>query len=137
MEEESITVLHNNCFGGWTINPIVTDLYNERRNAIIPIKYMPDDYASEVTRHDPILVDIYHELGETFDNDRSISQTNAETIPAKYKDYYHIEEYEGRETVVINMDKYEFAVLKEQIRLLLENTATTDAEKIAAVRQLL
>ena len=137
MEEESITVLHNNCFGGWTINPIVTDLYNERRNAIIPIKYMPDDYASEVTRHDPILVDIYHELGETFDNDRSISQTNAETIPAKYKDYYHIEEFDGRETVVINMDKYEFAVLKEQIRLLLENTATTDAEKIAAVRQLL
>ena len=137
MEEESITVLHNNCFGGWTINPIVTDLYNERRNAIIPIKYMPDDYASEVTRHDPILVDIYHELGETFDDNRSISQTKAETIPAKYKDYYHIEEFDGRETVVINMDKYEFAVLKEQIRLLLENTATTDAEKIAAVRQLL
>jgi hypothetical protein len=139
-EDETIAVLYNHCYGGWTLNPLVTELYNERKKAINPafkpVTCMPDDYGSVVTRHDPLLVDIYYELGANFDG-ASYSQTNVETIPAKYKDYYDIQEYDGYETVIINHEKYALGSLKEQLRTLLENTATTDAEKIKAVRQLL
>jgi hypothetical protein len=139
-EDETIAVLYNQCYGGWALNPLVTELYNERKKAINPafepVTCMPDDYGSVVTRHDPLLVDIYYELGANFDG-AAYSKTNVETIPAKYKDCYHIEEHDGYETVLIQKEKYALHWLKEQLKILLENTATTDTEKITALRQLL
>ena len=139
-DDETIAVLYNSCFGGWNLNPLVTELYNERHSAINPTfkpaKYISDYYyGTGVPRHDPILVDIYYELGENFDG-KPYSKTKVEIIPAKYKDCYQIQEHEGYEAVIINEDKYALDCLKEQLRILLQNTATTDAEKITALRQL-
>lgn len=139
--DETIAVLYNSCFGGWNLNPLVTELYNERNSAINPafkpVKCISNYYyGTVVQRHDPILVDIYYELGANFDG-KPYSKTKVETIPAKYKDCYHIQEHDGNETVIINEDKYALDCLKEQVRILLENTVTTDAEKITALRQLL
>ncbi len=140
-EAETIAVLYNSCFGGWNLNPLVTELYNERNRAINPAfkpaKFISNYYhGTVVPRHDPILVDIYYELGEKFDG-KPYSKTKVETIPAKYKDCYYIQEHDGNETVIINEDKYALDCLKEQLRILLENTVKTDTEKITAVRQLL
>jgi hypothetical protein len=140
-QDETIAVLYNSCFGGWRLNPLVTELYNKRNRAINPafkpVKCISDYYyGTVVPRHDPILVDIYYELGANFDG-KPYSKTKVETIPAKYKDCYHIQEHDGYEAVIINEDKYALDCLKEQLRILLQNTVKTDTDKITAIRQLL
>jgi hypothetical protein len=62
-------------------------------------------------RNDPILIQIYNELGKEFDGKNS--KTMIQKIPIKYENYYYVDQYNGRESVQINYIKYEFNNLKK------------------------
>ena len=80
-------------------------------------------------RSDPILVQIYKELGDNFDGGK-YSKTAIEKNPKKYEKYYIISEYDGLETVEIDYTKYELDNLKQNIKEILENNSINNDEKI-------
>ena len=122
-EEEEIEVLLNDCYGGWQISNKANKLYELRR------KKDSNNYNYIRKRSDPILVQIYKELGDEFDGGKH-SKTGIENIPKKYEKYYIISEYDGLESVEIDYTKYELDHLKQKIKEILENNDIDNHEKI-------
>jgi hypothetical protein len=60
VEEEKIEVLHNIKYGGWELSEKAIELYRARN-----VNFNPDEL--ETNRTDPILIQIYNELGNDFD----------------------------------------------------------------------
>ena len=118
MSEEEIEVLLNDCYGGWQISNKANKLYELRRTK-----------DSIRRRSDPILVQIYKELGDEFDWGKH-SKTGIAKIPKKYEKYYIISEYDGLESVEIDYTKYELDHLKQKIKEILENNTIDNDEKI-------
>ena len=119
-DEEEIEVLLNDCYGGWQISNKANKLYELRKTE------KSENYIRR--RSDPILVQIYKELGYEFD--AKCSSTKIEKIPKKYENYYHISEYDGLETVEIAYTLYELDQLKQKIKEILENNDMDNDEKI-------
>ena len=118
--EEEVEVLINDCYGGWSISSKANKLYELRRTK---------DSIRKRKRSDPILVQIYKELGDEFDGGKH-SKTGIEKIPKKYEKYYIINEYDGLESVEIDYTKYELDHLKQKIKEILENNTIDNDEKI-------
>jgi hypothetical protein len=78
--KEEIEVLFNDCYVNWKISNKARELYKERK--------MKDSNYYLHKRNDPILIQIYNELGNEFDE--KYSKTNIERIPKKYENYYYI-----------------------------------------------
>ena len=130
MEEEQIEVLYNGCYGGWVISDEAIQLYNlkmlEKDSSIQPFIKKNKYSFCKSGRDDPILVQIYHEIGKKINGD-SASKICIETIPKKYKNYYEITEYDGFESIVINEIKYEYDTLKSTItKILIDDTISSD-----------
>lgn len=125
--EEEIEVLYNNRYGGWTISSKARKLYKLRKT---------DNSRNYLSiRSDPILIQIYKELGDDFD-DTKYSKTAIEKIPKKYEKYYTIREYDGLETVEIDYTSYELDNLKQKIKEILENNSIDNDEKINQFKNL-
>lgn len=128
----SLDILVNSCYGGYSKSKKARVLYIERLKEI--------DESSELFkecdggRHDPILVQIFRELGEDFNSKHSFIEI--ETIPLKYKDYYSIFEYDGLERVEINELQYDADTKINKLKFLLINTMTND-EKIIEFKKIL
>jgi hypothetical protein len=120
-EEEEIEVLFNDCYGGWQISNKANKLYTLRKTE--------DSNYYIRRRSDPILVQIYKELGDEFDGGK-YSKTGIEKIPKKYENHYIISEYDGLESVEIDYTKYELDNLKQKIKEILENNSMDNDEKI-------
>jgi hypothetical protein len=120
-QEEEIEVLLNDCHGGWQISNKANKLYELRRTK--------DSNNNIRKRSDPILVQIYKELGDEFDGGNH-SKTGIEKIPKKYEKYYIISEYDVLESVEIDYTLYELDHLKQKIKEILENNDIDNDEKI-------
>ena len=96
-DNEEIEVLYNGCYGGWGISDKAKELYTSRQ--------IKNDTYYLRRRSNTILVQIYKELGNEFDD--KYSKTKIEKIPKKFENYYYITEYDGLETVEIDYTKYE------------------------------
>ena len=105
INEEEIEILINICFGGWTMSKKAIGLYKLRN---------PENVFKDFSRHDPILVQIYKELGNEFDD--RYSKTIIIKILKKYENYYDIDEYDGRESVKINYTKYKLDNIYNEIK---------------------
>jgi len=119
--EEEIEVLLNDCYGGWRVSNKARKLYELRRTK--------DSNYYLRRRSDPILVQIYKELGDEFDGGKH-SKTGIEKLPKKYEKYYIISEYDGLESVEIDYTKYELDHLKQKIKEILENNSIDNDAKI-------
>ena len=105
---EEIEVLYNHCYGKWVFSNKAKELYALRK--------MNNNNKCR-RRSDPILIQIYNELGDEFDG--NCSSTKIEKIPKKYENYYFISEYDGLETVEIDYTKYQLDNLKQKIKEIL------------------
>ena len=104
---EFIEVLYNTCYGGWSPSPLATELYKIRMKEKYP-NFISDEsfsfYFPQSYRHDPILVQIFKELGAEFDDE--YSRTQLVSIPKIYIERYSITEdpeADGIEKVVIDV----------------------------------
>lgn len=74
--EPTICVLYNKCYGGYSLSDKAIQLYNEKMSKLNP-EYKPiklgedkldEDYecmySLETERHNPVLVEIYKEIGK-------------------------------------------------------------------------
>jgi hypothetical protein len=127
-DNEEIEVLYNGWYGKWKISEKARELYLFRRTKD------SNNYLSK--RNDPILIQIYNELGDKFDESSS-SNTKIEKIPKKYENHYYISEYDGLETVEINYTKYELDNLKKNIKEILENNSIHNDVKINQLKKII
>jgi len=125
-EEESIEVLYHNNYGNWRISKKAIELYKLRNNN--ETEFVLDF----VCRHDPILIQIYKELGDDFE-DKS-STTKIKKILKKYENYYYIEEEYGKEIIRINYNKYSLDNMYNTIKEILQSN-NNDNAKIKEIEQ--
>ena len=129
VNEEEIEILLNICYGGWNISEKAIELY-KLRNSNYNLSENEFDYY--FNRHDPILVQIYKELGHDFDC--KYSKTKIKKILKKYENYYDIDEYDGKEYVKINYTKYKLDNIYNKIKEILQNN-NNDNTKINEIEQ--
>jgi hypothetical protein len=127
--EDYIEVLYNGCYGGYSESEKAIELYDFRKKEM----NIFDEYFIE--RHDPILVKIYHEMGDDF-NENKYSKIKIKRIPKKYENCYRIEEYDGLENVIIDEYRYDEDNKKNRIKEVL-NCSMTDSEKIKELKKII
>ena len=124
--EEVIEILYNTKYGGWGISKKAIELYKLRRSDLSEIE--KDNYSSFSfslsRRNDPILIEIYKELGNDFDS--KFSRSVIKKISKKYENYYYIEEYDGKEWVKINYNEYKLDNIYNKIKEILKSDLNND-----------
>lgn len=113
INEEEIEILYNDKYGGWGISKKAFELYQLRSGSNSEFE---SDFHS---RNDPILVQIYKELGNDFDD--KFSRSKIKKIPKKYEYFYYIEEYDGNECVKIDYKKYKLNNIYTKIKEILQS----------------
>lgn len=108
--EDEIEILYNNKYGGWGISKKAFELYQLRSNS----EFEKDFHC----RNDPILIQIYKELGDDFDS--KFSRSRIKKIPKKYEKYYYIDEYDGKECVKIDYKEYKLDNIYTKIKEILQ-----------------
>ena len=106
-DNEEIEILYNTRYGRWVISNKAMELYKLRKT--INFNY----YLHK--RNDPILVQIYKELGDEFDG-KEYSRTSSKKIPKKYENYYYISEHDGLEIIEIDYTGYKMYNLMKNIK---------------------
>jgi hypothetical protein len=127
-EEETIDILFSKCSGGgYHPSKKAVELFNERKKQINPdfIPIVPG--LSFLTRHDPVLVQIFREIGVEFNG--KYCSMEIETIPKKYENFYYVREYDGEESIHIDYDKYKL----ESINNIITNCGMCDEDKIKLI----
>jgi hypothetical protein len=130
MTEPNISVLYNACYGGFGISKLALQRYNEKIKEQNP-EFTEVEYDFEISRIDPVLVEVFHELGEEF-NDK-YSKIKIYNIPAKYKNFYYIDEYDGKETVDIRFQSYR----NYKIQSIVNDTTIDDSMKVQQIKDVL
>jgi hypothetical protein len=93
----SIEVVYNSCYGGFELSDEAFELFNSKRRA----NNLPEvNYCHKIERHDPYLVEVVKELGVKANGE--CANLLIDTIDNEYLDLYHIHEYDGKESVVVN-----------------------------------
>ena len=116
-----IYVMYNNCYGGFTLSDAAIDEY-KRRN---PAGKNPRLY--ELERDDQAMVQIVREMGAAANS--TFSEIKLQRIPAEYRDYYTINEYDGLETVLLNHNVYQL----EAIKSLVKDRTLSKTDKLARI----
>jgi len=130
IHEEEIEILYNTTFGGWGITEKVKELYKSKNGNVDLLEdHLPYDVSY---RTDPILIEIYKELGDDFDD--TYHKTKLKRIPKKYENYYDIDEENGREYVNIDYTKYKLDTLYNEIKRIIESP-TSNNVKINEIEQ--
>lgn len=139
-EEEMFSVLiDNNNYGTWCPSDKAIEMYYEQkpwcRHEQNPLCheqnpwYRKQNPSGDLLRHDPVLIDIFRQLGPAFDKNKR-SQTYEEKIPKKYMEYYSISYCDdGYERVVIDKEKYQLDQIIQTIHGILKKNISND-EKI-------
>jgi hypothetical protein len=128
MTEETVKVLYNVSYGGFALSEETIKLYNERSTELkIVSRY------EEVSRTDPILVQIYEEIGYNRFGSGLGACFDIQEIPKKYENYYKINEYDGYEEVSIDYNAYKVDTSMK----IINDTAKTAEEKIAELAAIL
>ena len=105
---ETIEILYNDCYGGFSLSDEAVKLYQMYTGKTI------DKYTNDVnTRMDPILIRIYYEILNRING--SCANICTHSIKRKYMKHIHIHEYDGMESVEINMEQYKLDKIKEVI----------------------
>ena len=117
IHEEEIEILYNTTFCTWGITDKVKELYKFKNGNV---ELLEDRIHYDLSyRTDPILIEIYKELGDGFDD--TYHKTKLKKIPKKYENYYDIDEENGREYVTIDYTKYKLDTLYNEIKSIIES----------------
>jgi hypothetical protein len=134
--KEMIAILYNKCYGGFILSKKAVELYNtkmlEINSEYKPILYDENKGIGNIERHNKIWIDVYNELGNDF-NGSKYSNIKIKYIEKKYQNSYDILEYDGFETVRIDLNKYKLECIKDNI---INNDISLD-EKINQISKII
>ena len=131
MSFPTFPVLYNTCYGGFTISDLAIHEYRVKKGIIEEQREYDEFASSEMSRTDPIMVEVCRKLGHN--SWGTYSKLKVAMVPEIYKDHYYITEYDGKESVVVDYDKYRVAKIKEVLGTSMQ--ASTKEEMIASIIQ--
>jgi len=119
-------VLYNDCYGGFWLSEKAVNMYKNRRNI--------QNYISghAVSRTDPVLIDIYNEIGREEFSQNGISSIEIKYIDPKYENFYTIIEYDGLEDIEILYENYKLYMIKD----ISYDKCMSNEEKITKIKEL-
>lgn len=120
--DEYFEILYNASFDGeYTISDEAQQLYRLQMNEL---HIHPDDFED---RQNLLLIQIYHQLKSKFSG--KSSNIKVKRIPKIYENHFHIHEYNGFESIIINYSQYEVNLLLRNFKqIILHSTLTNDAK---------
>jgi len=124
-----IGILYNDCYGGFEISKKAMEMYKNRKNNLHYLQH----YSHHVSRTDPILIEIYNEIGQDEFSRKPISNIEIKYIDEKYKNFFIINEYDGLEDIEILYDAY----LLFNVRKIIFDEKMDKEEKIIRITDLL
>ena len=124
---DAVPVLYNNCYGGFGFSDKAIDEYNRR----LPAGSTQVKYEWEIGRADPLMVQICRELGD--EADEEISKIAIGEVPRKFKDHLLIHEYNGLETVQIDIQRYKL----DRINGILSDKVVSNDDKVKMAQEVL
>ena len=120
--QENIGVVLNKRSGGFSLSYKGIDLYNSLSG-----KNLKFYECGSIERHDPSLVKVIQTLGsESFGNSAKLV---IEYISPEMKDFYHIDEYQGFETLILLNELHVISKIRE----IKESTSLSDTEKLQLI----
>ena len=125
-KDEYIEILYNASFGGeYTISDEAQQLYIEHH---IDFRHPDHDFFDDFEdRQNVLLIQIYHQLESKFSG--KSSHIKVKRIPKIYENHFHIHEYNGFESIIINYSQYEVNLLLRNFKhIILHPTLTNDAK---------
>lgn len=97
MNNEIYRVVYNDRYGGFDLSKEALKQYNLKSLKNI-------EYADYIERDDPVLIELVETMGE--DVNSYYSKLKIMEFPYKFKDFLNWNEYDGKEYMSINYDKY-------------------------------
>jgi len=123
--EERIEILYNTSYGSWGISDKAMELYKLRNVNYNSMELISDE---ELSRTDPILIQIYNEFGDEMNTKNC--KIRIKKIPKKYENYYYISEYDGKECIEIDLTNYKLDMVYNKITEILQSTNNNDIKII-------
>lgn len=108
---EYIEVMYNDCYGGFRFSKLALDEYN--KNCIF------ESNGFDIDRNDPIMIGLCKQLGPAVNGPHT--KIKIQMIPKIYQHYYDIDEYDGKETIVIDYTTYKLDTIKNIMTLEISN----------------
>ena len=127
--ECKLLVLYNKCYGGFSYSTKAIEEYNKR----LPAGSTPIDESVEddIRRDDPVMVQVCKELGPKANGE--YANIAIKELPIKFKNCFYIREYDGRETVHIDIKGYRL----DRIKRILQDDSLSSEVKLQMVQDAL
>ena len=116
-------VIYNNCYGEFGVSELALKEYNMRTNKNIT-------HGRSIDRFDTTLIELVETLGEAV-NDLH-SELKIMEIPIKYRAFIDIEDYDGKQFVRINYNRY----MIYHMNCIKDNNMMSSDEKMVAIQNL-
>lgn len=116
-------VVYNDCYGGFDLSKKALAEYNRRKSTAIL-------YADDILQTDPILIDLVETMGKEVNT--NVSNLKIKEFPLKFLNFLKWDEYEGKESVTIDYDRY----LVYHVKLLIEDKNLSSEKKVECVQRL-
>jgi co-chaperonin GroES (HSP10) len=121
--QQTFKIVYNDCYGGFDLSSYALNEYNQRtsKNIVLP------DY---IDREDLVLINMIETIHAKDLNSKN-SKLKIIEFDIKFKDFLLWYEYDGKETVSIDYDKY----IVQNVKLILDTNILPD-EKIQLITNL-
>jgi len=133
---EVVEVMYNNGYGGFEISKEAAEMYAER------IKPNVDDYPERLMsglrfsdRQNKVMIEVVKELGIRANT--TYSNIQIKKFPQKYADHIELDEYDGWESLSVNLDHYKVAKIDKVINATLTNSKEDPLLKIQEIAAIL
>ena len=117
------------CYGGFGVSETGMNLYRQKYEAKFRKPFTQRYW--EISRQDPLLVEVVQELGKGASTE--CSKLVIFYVSNKYVDFLDIGEYDGFESVDVDVEKYKVATSK----LIVKDVSITAEEKIQRIDAIL
>jgi len=121
--QQTFKIVYNGCHGGFDLSTHALNEYNRRTSQNIT-------YPDYIDRKDLVLIDMVETMDPEELNSKN-SKLKIKEFPIKFKEFLSWYEYDGKETVSIDYDKY----IVENVKIIIQSETTSD-EQIVLITNL-
>ena len=121
--EKTFKVVYNDCYGGFDISKKALAEYNRRMSTNFT-------YAEQILQSDPVLIELVETMGKEVNS--HVSRLKIKEFPIKYKGFLIWSEYDGKENVSIDYDRY----LIYHIKVVMDDKFLSSHEKMELIQGL-
>ena len=119
----SYKVVYNSIFGGFGLSKEGLAEYNRLTSNNV-------QHAEAIESDDPVLIHLVETMGDAMNTE--CSRLKIKEFPMKYKGFLKWTDYDGRETVQIDYERY----LLSAIHSAIDDSSISSDEKITRIREL-